>query len=69
MSELPRAPVERILKQAGNERVSGEAVAALSGLMEKYAATIAKEARKNAAHAGRKTVKESDVRMAADLFN
>lgn len=69
MSELPRAPVERILKQAGNERVSGEAVTALSEMMEKYGATIAKEAHKNAVHAGRKTVKESDVRMAADLFN
>jgi len=49
--------------------VSAEAVDALCELMEKYAAVIAKEAQKNAAHSGRKTIRESDVRMAADLYN
>lgn len=49
--------------------MSAEAVDALCELMEKYAAVIAKEAQKNAAHSGRKTIRESDVRMAADLYN
>ena len=69
MSELPRAPVGRILRENGDLRISGEATDALAALLEKHAATLAKEAHKNAAHAGRKTVKESDVRIAADLFN
>jgi histone H3/H4 len=69
MSEVPRAPVERILKNAGAERVSAEAVDALIQIMESHAAFIAKEAVKNASHAGRKTVRDSDVRMAAELFN
>jgi histone H3/H4 len=69
MSELPRAPVERILKKTGAERVSSESVDALCELMETYATILAREALKNAIHAGRKTIRESDIRMAADLFN
>jgi histone H3/H4 len=68
MTELPRAPVERILKKAGAERVSVEAVDALCELMEAYAAFIAHEAIKNATHSDRKTVRDIDIRMAAELF-
>ncbi|KUG18892.1 archaeal histone [hydrocarbon metagenome] len=56
----------RIVKKVGAERVSSDANEALAALMEDYAARIAKEAIKLAGHAGRKTVKATDVRMAAE---
>ncbi|MCC7565670.1 MAG: histone family protein [Methanomicrobiaceae archaeon] len=66
MTDLPLAPVGRIVKKVGAERVSSDANEALAALMEDYAARIAKEAIKLAGHAGRKTVKATDVRMAAE---
>lgn len=62
---LPLAAMEKVLKQAGAERVSDKAKAALKAVMEEEAEKIAVQAVKFAAHAGRKTVKAGDVRLAA----
>jgi len=68
MTELPIAPVVRLMKQSGAERISSDAGTALIELMEKYGDSLTREAIKLASHAGRKTVTAHDIRMAAELL-
>jgi len=62
---LPVAPFERVAKRAGAERTSGDGLKALRDAAEDYAEGLAREAIAFAKHAGRKTVKAEDVRLAA----
>lgn len=64
MAELPIAPVKRILKSAGAERISDAAAVALADALEEYADEVAVQANKLAKHAGRKTVTADDVKLA-----
>ncbi len=65
---LPLAAMEKIIKKAGGPdiRVSDKAKAALKNIIEDKAQEIADRAWKFASHAGRKTVKESDIKLAVN---
>ncbi len=63
---LPLAAMEKIIKKVGGSdiRVSDKAKTALKQVVEEKAEEIAEKAWRLATHAGRKTVKEGDIRLA-----
>ena len=65
MIDLPIAAVNRIAKANGAERVGSDASNLLVMMTEEYIGKLTKESNKLASHAGRKTIKEEDVEMAA----
>jgi histone H3/H4 len=64
--EMPIAPVKRVIRNAGAERVSDDAAEALRDYLEEHGTDIAQEARRFAHHADRKTVREEDIRAALE---
>ena len=64
-TEFSRAAAWRIINRAGAERVSHAAARKLAEILEEVGLRIAKEALDYAQHAGRKTVKEEDILVAA----
>ena len=66
MGELPIAPIGRIIKNAGGQRVSEGAEEALGKVLEQWAEEVAMQAVKLAKHAGRKTIKASDIELAVN---
>ena len=62
---LPLAAMEKILKQCGADRVADKAKIALKNVVEEMAEKIAVKAIQLAEHAGRKTVKGRDIKLAA----
>ena len=64
-SIIPKAPVTRILFNAGAKRVSQSASDAFAEVLEKIAEDIALKAADIARHSGRKTVQQEDIALAA----
>ncbi len=62
---LPLAAMEKILKKAGASRVSDKAKAALKEVIEEKANELALQAVKFSLHAGRKTIKANDIKLAS----
>lgn len=65
--ELPIAPVGRIIKNAGAQRVSNDAKDILARYLEEEGQAVASSSLKLAKHAGRKTVNRSDIEHAINL--
>ena len=61
---LSLAAMERLLKKCGAERVSEDAKEGLVDVLEEPAEEIGTKAVKAAHHAGRKTVKIVDIKLA-----
>ena len=64
MSEIPKAPIARIIKESGAERVSEDAKAELAAYLEEVTRDVAREANNVAKVAKRKTVKAEDIKLA-----
>ena len=62
---LPLAAMEKLMKNVGADRVSEDAKAELRDVLEEISAEISQNAIKLAHHAGRKTVKGVDIKLAA----
>ncbi len=63
-SELGLSAMYRILKKSGAQRVSDESAVELRRVIEEIAEAVAKNAVAMSNHAGRKTVKAEDVKLA-----
>lgn len=63
--ELAIAPMHRLCKKAGAERVSEAASKELAKALQDIGIKMAKEALDFAMHAGRKTIKAEDIEIAA----
>ena len=65
MGEIQLAPVDRLIRKAGAERVSDGAKKVLAGILEDLAKQITEAAVQYARHAKRKTITDEDVKLAA----
>ncbi len=65
MTGFASARVEKLIRDAGAKRVSAGAITRLNEVLTEYGMNLAKYAVEVARHSGRKTVKESDVILAA----
>jgi histone H3/H4 len=64
MSKIPKAPIGRIMKESGAERISEDAKDELTNYLEEVAANVTTEAKKAAELAKRKTIKADDIKLA-----
>jgi len=67
-SEFGLAALYRVLKKSGANRVGDEAVEELRESIEQIAESIAKQSVELAQHAGRKTIKTEDIKLATKMF-
>jgi histone H3/H4 len=63
--EIAMAPMHRLCKKAGAERVSEAAAKELERVLDEIGIKIAKEALDYSMHSGRKTIKAKDIEIAA----
>ena len=62
--DLPLAPIERIMRNSGAERISEDAVVAMAAILKDYSEQITEDAIDLAKHAGRKTITAEDINLA-----
>jgi len=65
MTVLPLATVERIMRTAGADRISNDAVKAAADRAESLIENLTKDAVILSKHAGRKTVTAEDIELAS----
>ncbi|MFW9997254.1 MAG: histone [Candidatus Odinarchaeota archaeon] len=63
--KFANARVEKLIRKAGAQRVSSDAVERMNEVLSDYGTTIAKYAVEIARHSGRKTIKENDIKLAS----
>ena len=63
--EIATAPMHRLCKKAGADRVSEAAAKELAEALQKIGIKIAKDSLDFAMHAGRKTIQAQDIEIAA----
>ncbi len=66
MGEIPNKTLDRIIRMCGAERVSKSAAEELGTHLENISRNISFKAIELAEHAGRKTIRAEDVKLALD---
>jgi len=61
---IPKEPVKRMMQDSGANRVSADAVSAMTDVLIDLATEISEQAVRISKHSGRKTVHSSDIKMA-----
>jgi histone H3/H4 len=64
-NEIKIAPMHKLIKRGGADRVSEESAVVLGKTLEEIGLQIVKEAIDYAKHAGRKTIKARDIEIAS----
>ena len=64
MPYISLSSIEKIIREAGVKRISPSACKALRDILEEIANEISKKSIKLADHAGRKTVRDEDIKLA-----
>jgi len=67
VKEFPSSPIERVMRKAGADRVSADAVEEMKTIMLEIADKISMDAVIAARHADRVTVKDDDIKFVARL--
>ena len=62
---LPLAAMEKLMKKAGADRVSDKSKAAMKNVLEDIAKQISARAVSYSKHAGRRTIKQQDIKLAS----
>ena len=62
---MPLAPIERIARKSGVERISADAIEELAKVVEEIGYELALEAAQAARHAKRKTILKEDIKFVA----
>lgn len=62
---LPLAAIERIVRKAGVNRISANAIKEIEKTTEELGLDLAREAAVLAKHAGRETIKREDIKLVA----
>ncbi len=65
---IPLAPVERIARKAGVERISAKAIKELAKIIEELGHELSLEAAQVARHAKRRTILKKDIKFIARKF-
>ena len=64
MTDIPTSSIDRIIRKAGAERVSQDAILRLKTELEDYGLLIAKKALEFARYANKKTISKADIELA-----
>ncbi len=62
---LPKAAIERVVRKAGIDRISADALEELQRTIEELGLELARDASQAAKYAKRKTIKKEDIIFAA----
>jgi histone H3/H4 len=65
---IPIAPLDRLIRKVGIDRVSESASTALGEILEDIGKDIAERSKEIALHAGRNTITEKDIKLAYSLW-
>ncbi|WP_455364053.1 histone family protein [[Eubacterium] cellulosolvens] len=63
--EISNAAIHRLIQKAGAARIGDDAIEELRTILEELAVKIGRESWELSTHAGRKTVKADDVKLAS----